>query len=79
MSIEAAKLADILKKRYKKYDDTQISYGELNTIIELHDATAKTNCTRFDRDTWMCSEYNWSFCLKTNCKDCPSYKPEVQA
>lgn len=77
MSIEALKLADILKRRNRKYGDIQISYGELNTIIRLHDDTEKTDCARFNKDEWLCSEYLWSFCLKTSCKDCPKYKQEM--
>lgn len=74
MAIKVSKLTEILNRRHKQYGDAQISYGELNTIIELHDDTAKTDCANFNKKEWMCSIYNWSFCLKTNCKDCPSYK-----
>ena len=79
MVIEASKLAKILNRRHKRYGDIQISYGELNTIIELYEDTAKTDCSHFNRDTWMCSEFLWSFCLKTNCKDCPSYKQRSES
>lgn len=78
MTIAATDLADILKRRARRFGDGQISYGELNTIIALYDRTAKTDCAHFNKQTWMCDEFMWSFCLKANCGTCPNHRPEQE-